>query len=233
MPVSTGTSASRPTVFIPRDRYSAPDLKFLAQPQPPPVQQHTSVRQQRSSLSCPDNLDKATAPIRINNVEDWESLQMLLPKAFRNVLDKSEKQPQRKNTTRRTHSLQCIPSLPTSMLEEENVCPTCYKLQRGFSARDAPANMITSSCDCSTPSSSISSDNQNSSHLTGEVNFRTKSPPAVPVRTVFPSVSSIYACKDPSHSPRLPFSPSANLMEFSRQPAQLVINLSQKQGLYE
>src|SRR4051812_43845660 len=63
-----------PSSRIPRSRCSAPDLKFLTEPQ---NLSQTTPDRVPVKLSCPDN--KATQsklPFRVNTVEDWDSLRV-------------------------------------------------------------------------------------------------------------------------------------------------------------
>ncbi|OQV24467.1 hypothetical protein BV898_01531 [Hypsibius exemplaris] len=214
--IQTNTSTTRSPSSIPRSRCSAPDLKFLTQPQTShPSQNRVPVQH---PLSCPANeSQQSKLPFRVNTVEDWDSLRVLLPAAFQRAFSGNKS----KEAPHPTRSVSLPERMGTAVpvLVDDNVCPTCFKMQSN------PADMTASVCDC-TPTSSSAASVQNEPERTPPSSRRTSQgsvfvPPGIEFR------------RDRQYQPVA----SPNLMEFSRHlnevaaPSQLIINLKQKQEL--
>ena len=226
-----------------RAKHSAPDLTFLSSNiAPAPTESPRSQQTQKTKLprpfSCPERFLPQTGPIRINPVEDWESLKLLLPQPLQKLFG-SHQTDSPQNWKHSQHSQAAftafskIPTVPWGIHPEEreakkeqrkssagsqDVCRTCFKMQT------VNTHLTQSTCDCSPTSSSGGSSsvgiNQSvfvSAHDDGSM-----------------FVVSVDGCQEDRLCPGK--NVFDDLMKFSRQerrdaaPMQLVINLKHKQG---
>ncbi|XP_055353852.1 uncharacterized protein LOC129599594 [Paramacrobiotus metropolitanus] len=155
-----------PTPTDNRSKHSAPNLPFLSaapastrsatQPPTPPTKMPRP-------FSCPERFlpggGDAGAPLRVNTVDDWESLRVLLPTPFQRFFRAPEAAVQR------------LPSVPWGVhsdeerlrrRDSEEVCPTCFKMVE-------TGGMTQSVCDCSPvfPASPTSSSSSKSAEMVG------------------------------------------------------------------